>query len=332
MAQEIELKLRMSVDSIDALANYLDQGAGAGEVIELGNDYFDTHDIALAKARAALRIRRSAKGVEQTLKTRGYSQGGLQIRNEWNWPLLEPCLNLEKLASPEVSAYLPEPFCHESLALIFSTNFQRRRWLLTPGGASRQIEVVIDYGSIKTNVSNQSLCEIELELQDGEPEDLWQLVFELQDQAALWLSDISKAERGYVLAKQSPAWQLQNQEMFTDWNDFLSFSLNSLQRSIEYRVWDDSDYYSLWHVGYPLWVVTSGAIKAATQSLLIEMFASPDINNQQAAYSLCQLSYLIYRESFEPQEPGFWREKLLDARKESVLPANMYDIKQCLNY
>src|SRR5690606_26211842 len=69
-----------------------------------------------------------------------------------------------------------------------------------------QVEVVIDTGSVSAAGKQVPLCELELELQQGDAAVLWQLAQQLGAEVPLWLSDISKAERGYRLAELSHSW------------------------------------------------------------------------------------------------------------------------------
>src|SRR5690554_7089199 len=82
--QETELKLRCAIESLPALAQLLDSIAKPQASRQLNNTYYDTADTALAQAKAALRIRESHGQYEQTLKTRGRSVAGLEVRGEWN--------------------------------------------------------------------------------------------------------------------------------------------------------------------------------------------------------------------------------------------------------
>jgi len=102
MTKEIELKVRLSEANLPALTDFLNQVATPADHSTLKNDYYDTPACALSKAKAALRIRHTEGGVEQTLKTRGQPQAGLQIRGEWNWPLSSPALDVSLLEQAEV--------------------------------------------------------------------------------------------------------------------------------------------------------------------------------------------------------------------------------------
>lgn len=100
MNKETEIKLRASRETLVALREHplLKKRSKSGwERHELFNQYYDTPARDLAGARVALRLRRDGEQHIQTLKSRGQSIAGLSERNEWDWPLDKPKLDLKKL-------------------------------------------------------------------------------------------------------------------------------------------------------------------------------------------------------------------------------------------
>jgi hypothetical protein len=83
--EEIEIKLAASAKMLEQLRHH-PALAGAGKCDSLRTTYFDTADGALAAGKASLRVRRRAKGCEQTLKIALGRKGQMQ-RSEWNQPL-----------------------------------------------------------------------------------------------------------------------------------------------------------------------------------------------------------------------------------------------------
>ena len=236
MADEIELKLRIPLQSTGELMDCLNTVADAAGQQTLSNRYFDTPKFDLLRAKAALRIRTTANGAEQTLKTRGRSLAGLQVRNEWNWPLASAELNTAFLQTDEVAACWPEGADPAQLMPVFSTDFQRQKWLWSEAGS--RIEIVLDQGAVSAGGNTRPLCEVELELLDGEPELLWQTVLQLQETVPLWLSDVSKAERGYQLVGAAPRWQAIPDPQ-TSVAEQMSVLLTAVQRQLEDLLWQD---------------------------------------------------------------------------------------------
>lgn len=227
MAKETELKLRFNPEQAEALALELNRLAEFKQQQLLKNYYFDTPNCDIAAAKAALRIRETAQGFEQTFKTRGISLAGLQQRGEWNWPLPSKDLALNLLS--QVEQALPQPISALPLQEVFATHFQRRTWIWQQGAT--QVEIALDQGSVQAQGKTQPLCELELELLQGDRQALWQLASVLCQHCVLWLSDVSKAERGYLLAGLSSPWQPSSSLS-------LSALLLHLQRAVE-LAWDN---------------------------------------------------------------------------------------------
>jgi len=164
------------------------------------NQYFDTPERDLARAKVALRLRRDGDAVIQTLKTSGQSVAGLSERNEYDWQLAKAKLDVKKLEGqcwPEALAELDK----KPLKPLFTTDFVRERAEIAwgRGKAKVVIEAALDLGHVVVGKQKEEICELELELREGEPAALLELAAELAATLALMPCDISKAERGYRL-------------------------------------------------------------------------------------------------------------------------------------
>ena len=203
MHKETEIKLRVSRETLAALREHpllKKRNKSGWESRELMNQYFDTPERELAHAKVALRLRRDGDEVIQTLKTRGQSVAGLSERNEFNWDLPKAKLDIKKLDGecwPEALAELDK----KTLKPIFTTDFVRERAEIAwgRGKAKVVIEAALDLGKVVAGKLEEEICELELELREGEPSALLELAAELAADLALMPCDISKAERGYRL-------------------------------------------------------------------------------------------------------------------------------------
>ncbi len=203
MAKETEIKLRISPAGLATLHEHPILAArrvGPWQTRELLNRYYDTADFALANAQVALRIRRDGEHLIQTLKSKGASVAGLSERNEWDWALKTNRLVLSHLNDscwPESLAELDK----KQLKAVFSTDFKRQfaelRW--QRDGVETVVEVALDQGLVIADQQQEAICEVELELREGDPAALLELALELAAEVALMPCDISKAERGYRL-------------------------------------------------------------------------------------------------------------------------------------
>jgi triphosphatase len=203
MNKETEIKLRVSRATLAALRDHpllKKRNKSGWEQRELFNQYFDTPERDLAAAKVALRVRRDGEQFIQTLKTRGQSVAGLSERNEWDWNLAKAKLDLKKLDDSCWPAALAE-LDKKQLVPIFTTDFIREKAEIAwgRGKAKVVIEAALDLGKVIAGEGEEEICELELELRQGEPEALLELAAELAADLALMPCDISKAERGYRL-------------------------------------------------------------------------------------------------------------------------------------
>ncbi|WP_459207430.1 CYTH domain-containing protein [Pseudomonas sp. MLB6B] len=203
MPTETELKLRASRETLAALREHpllKKRNKSGWQTRELTNQYFDTAEGDLSAAQVALRLRRDGEVIIQTLKCRGRSVAGLSERQEFEWPLDKPKLDLKKLDAtcwPEALAALDK----KTIKPLFSTDFTREYAEIAwgRGKAKVVIEVALDQGSVVAGKRKEDICEVELELREGNAEALLELAAELAATHALMPCDISKAERGYRL-------------------------------------------------------------------------------------------------------------------------------------
>jgi triphosphatase len=203
MNQETEIKLRVSRATLLALHTHpllKKRSKNGWQTRELYNQYYDTEARDLAQAKVALRLRRDGEHLIQTLKSRGHSIAGLSARNEWDWHLNGPHLDLDKLDDSCWPASL-NALDKQQLKPIFSTDFLRQSAEIAWGrGKTRVvIEAALDLGQVVAGDQQEEICELELELRQGEPAALLQLAGELALDLPLMPCDISKAERGYRL-------------------------------------------------------------------------------------------------------------------------------------
>lgn len=207
MPKETEIKLHLPPEAINqVLSQPCFAQATAGSTLSLRNHYFDTPDLALSAARVALRIREQDGSWIQTLKTQGSSVNGLHVRNEWEWPLSAPTLDLALLQTADLPDSLYTLLENNQLACVFTTHFERQLFLLRQQDGTL-IELALDRGEVACTAANgeqrsEPINELELELKQGSVELLKTVASGLQQAVpALEPSEISKAQRGYQLLK-----------------------------------------------------------------------------------------------------------------------------------
>lgn len=205
MSNEIELKFQINQSDIEQLQNYLNQWVCCDEAefssqqhlvnqLNLTNTYYDTEDHFLRRNGCGLRIRTTeteqSKCFEITLKSKGNSVGGLHERIEINQPLPNDKLDLSVLPKDVLPNGLTQ------LKPLFTTNFKRQTWLIS--FANSEIEVALDLGQITSNGQSMPIQEVELEIKQGNKQDLLNFAIELS-RFNLHLFSQSKASRGYRL-------------------------------------------------------------------------------------------------------------------------------------
>ncbi len=165
--------------------------------------YFDTPDGALRRQGIGLRLRKQGRKWIQTLKRERLVSIGLHDRDEFEsvvslrWPSFEP------LAGSAFQETFDDLELRKLIQPVFTTEFRRSTRMIEWNDASL-IEAAFDRGQILANASSP-ICEMELELKQGDPNALFALATELCTQFPLRLENRSKAERGYALMQAEAA-------------------------------------------------------------------------------------------------------------------------------
>jgi triphosphatase len=166
VADETELKLELSSESADTLLAS-DLFGGEPQVVQQNSIYFDTPDHQLRAAGYSLRIRKEGQARKQTVKATKASTAGLFARSEWEFaverdePVIDHVTPLRGELGPIVDCLVPQ----------FNVQVTRHKWTLTE--AESAIEVVLDIGVAQVGDRQTPICEIELELKDGNLQGLF---------------------------------------------------------------------------------------------------------------------------------------------------------------
>ncbi len=207
MSQEIELKLALPKRALAALRRHpLVAGAEKlGNTVTLDNTYYDTPRLQLKAHKVAVRTRRQGRDWLQTVKCAAVSSGGLSQRPEWEQPY-SGSFDFSQVDAPDAAKLLNR---HAgALVPVFTTRFRRETRRLSPRDDT-SILLMIDTGEVRVTtpegIERQApICELELELEHGQAEDLFALACELAQALPLMPADVSKAERGYRLFLGTP--------------------------------------------------------------------------------------------------------------------------------
>lgn len=202
MSKEIELKLALPKAALTALRRHrlLQSAEKLGNAVTLINTYYDTTSLTLRDRKVALRTRKQGRKWLQTVKCAAVSSGGLSSRPEWEKDFLG-AFDFTDVTDGPTAALLDE--VADSLVPIFTTNFRRDTYRLSPESGV-EVLLMIDNGKVEANERTDDICEVELELVNGKPDDLLALACELAADIPLMPADRSKAERGYRLFNDVP--------------------------------------------------------------------------------------------------------------------------------
>ena len=188
------MKLEVAPDAVAALRASVTL-TGEPECKQLRAVYYDTPDKALAAAGFSLRIRTSGDSRIQTVKAGGAASAGLFVRSEWEMPVCDdrPVLDHTTPIKAKLGALV------DKIGPLFEVTVERCTWIVQEGGST--IELVLDQGLIHGDNDDVGVCEIELELKDGVPADLFRLAHKLDAVAPVRIGVLSKSERGYRLTR-----------------------------------------------------------------------------------------------------------------------------------
>jgi len=210
MSLEVELKLWVTAPMSESLLQSISDSwpslaitVQAEAPVSLLNAYYETAAQWFRRHDAGLRTRCKNGQYQQTIKLAGQQLGAAHVRPEYN----QSCAGVVPQLADFPAQIWPEgtdiAALQQQLQELFRTDFVRHCWLLTLQDGTR-VEAVLDHGQVVANGHSQPLLEIELELIEGDAQQLFGLARQLLQRLPLCLGFQSKAERGYRLAQQQP--------------------------------------------------------------------------------------------------------------------------------
>ena len=201
---EFEIKLVVPAPARQGLLQEL-SGADT-RVVPLHAIYFDTPRSELSRRHASLRVRREGDDWVQTLKAPGDST---LDRFEDNVPLgaaasgnEPPRAELGRHTGARAMDVIRSALGRdqdEALQPVFEVKVERRVRRIERGGSV--VELAFDEGELLAQGRTAPVCELELELVEGDREELLMLARRWRMQWDLSLSTRSKAQRGQRLAE-----------------------------------------------------------------------------------------------------------------------------------
>src|SRR6516164_1095 len=198
---EVELKLWVSPEHIAAVLN---DSRFAGFLHHpttemLDSVYFDSDRRFLRDHGLTLRVRHIDDKHVQTIKSAGQGVGLLE-RSEWEQTIEGNQPDLSCTKDTALGKILAD---EEDVALkpVFETRIERTEYHLGENGTD--IVMAIDEGQILATEGSQAVSEIELELKQGAPADLFKVARDILNIVPAHLEFKSKPERGYELLEKT---------------------------------------------------------------------------------------------------------------------------------
>jgi triphosphatase len=141
-------------------------------------------------------VRRIGRHHVQTIKQENNGNAALFARGEWEHDVRakQPDLNA---ARDTALAPLLNKKLRRALKPVFETHVRRKVFQIRSGQS--EIELSIDKGKVEAGRKSSPLCEVELELKQGQAADLFKLAKMLAHEVPVQLAVKSKADRGYAL-------------------------------------------------------------------------------------------------------------------------------------
>src|SRR5579863_6774770 len=199
---EVELKLWVAPEDINALRNY----PGFADSLHhpthevLDSTYFDSDERFLRDHGFTLRVRHIDDKRIQTIKSADQSVG-LFERSEWEQTIEGDQPDLTGVKDTALGRILTDDV-RKALKPVFETRIERTAYHLNGNGAD--IVMAIDEGQILAPDSSRPVSEIELELKQGKPADLFRIARDIFNIVPAHLEFKSKPERGYELVEKTP--------------------------------------------------------------------------------------------------------------------------------
>lgn len=197
MALETEIKMSLPAGAARRLPAHRLLADSKPLRQQLVNTYYDTADRRLQRKRLAVRYRQKGSEWLLTVKSDAPSPGGLAQRREWEVASQPGEFDFAHVDNMKLRRFLES--VTSELVPVFTTDFIRSLWILTPQDGTR-IEVALDRGKIIAGERSDPICEVELELLEGSVDELFAAAVALQAELPLHPEGASKAERGYRLA------------------------------------------------------------------------------------------------------------------------------------
>jgi hypothetical protein len=164
------------------------KGSRGGKSKQLVSVYFDTDTFDLHKRGVSLRVRRDGRHHLQTIKAEDGTS--LSTRGEWERAVRSDTPDLAAAEETPAAKLLAKKRIKRGIRPVFETRVTRTVYPVKLGESV--IEVALDQGEIDSGRERSPFCEVELELKQGRPDDLFRLAKTLAEKVPVELGLASR--------------------------------------------------------------------------------------------------------------------------------------------
>lgn len=204
----MEIELKYSITDANTAYKILENDSilnmvleNSKEEITLDARYYDTADFDLQKRKIALRIRNENGNFVETAKWSGTAKDGLHRRNEVNVTIEESkfpeIISVEGFSNCEIGSQLAEVTSTKDLEEFMRVSVLRQVLRVDTGRSV--LEFAFDIGDVITPNGSSPISELEIELIEGDEEDLIEMGNMLENKFSLKPEKKSKFVRGLIL-------------------------------------------------------------------------------------------------------------------------------------
>ncbi|WP_395402304.1 CHAD domain-containing protein [Pseudoduganella sp. UC29_106] len=207
---ETELKLKVAQSDLVRLRQHpllKDLAIAIPQDNQQFDVYYDTPKLDLWNNGLTLRVRAEGGKWVQTVKSAAEGSAALHERCEWESELSsskpDPASLARQIKPEHYAKLLRSPEVVDGLGPIFNNKTRRTSWnIQMPDG--QMVECALDAGEIHAGSRNTAIGELEFELKQGDPTQLFELALALHEEIPLEIANDSKAARGYALLTGEP--------------------------------------------------------------------------------------------------------------------------------
>src|SRR5579871_1915597 len=194
---DLRIKFELAPDAAKRLRDHLGEDVSPADTMT--SVYYDTDDLKLYEAGVSLRSRNNGAGHHVQLVE--FPNGATHCapdRVEWEEIIFSDQPDFAAVTAHPYPSVLSEKVRH-GLKPVFKSRVKRTSHVVARGAS--EIEVTVDDTKVDTGEQSSAFSEVEVALKRGEPAELFQYIWMLDETVPLRLAVEAEGARGYRLLK-----------------------------------------------------------------------------------------------------------------------------------